>query len=172
MFYYLNAHVESLFRVQILQASLMPRQSSKSDSMKLSCFEQAHSSCASKLKSAQDLVAFHSKAEKEVQAEFDEFVKKVLSSEVKMNEEAQKAVNQNAMRTQVEVMLENFLGEHASWDMNETIRMCNEAYPEDAFPMFIPPAHDGEAFAVDEMGLQGEKDDEALDDGVGENKED
>lgn len=89
-----------------------------------------------------------------------------------MNEEAQKAVNQNAMRTQVEVMLENFLGEHASWDMNETIRMCNEAYPEDAFPLFIPPAQDGEAFAVDEMGLQGEKDDEALDDGVGENKED
>lgn len=75
----------------------------------------------------------------EVQGELKEFVKKVQSLEEKMTEEAQEAITHHAMRTRVEVMQEYFRGEHVSWDLNETMRIYNEAYPGDAFPLFAPP---------------------------------
>lgn len=97
-----------------------------------------HSGCSQRLRAAQELAISHLRTSKEVQEELDEFVEKVKKMEVVMHDEAQKVITQHTMRTRVEVMMEHFRGEHASWDLGETVRIYNEAYPDDAFPLFVP----------------------------------
>lgn len=105
--------------------------------------ESEHSKCAEKLKLAHELVANNLKTAKEVQDEFDEFATKVQSMEIGMREEAAKVATQQIMRTQVEMMLEYVRGEWKAWDVNETIRIYNDQYPEDAFPLEAATMDDG-----------------------------
>ena len=116
----------------------MIRKFLKSQSSKLSALENAHSSCASKLKVAQELAAVNLKSKKEVQQELKEFVSKVRVMEDEMLTKSQEAVTQQAMRTRVEVMQEFFRGEHTSWDLDEAMRIYNEVYPQDAFALSFP----------------------------------
>lgn len=82
-----------------------------------------------------DLAADNLKTATDVQKEFDEFAMKVQSMETGMREEAAKVATQQIMRTRVEMMLEYKRGEWKAWDIDETIRIYNEQYPEDAFPL-------------------------------------
>ena len=109
----------------------------KDQSSKLSALEVAHSLCAQKLKVAQESAAANLKAGREVQKELEDFVKKVRVMEKEMTGNAHEAMAQQAMRTRVEVMQEYYRGEHVSWDLNEAIRIYNEAYPTDAFSLHV-----------------------------------
>ena len=117
----------------MLQASLLARKAHKDLGSRLSALQSVHGLCAQKLRNAQESAAANLKAGREVQQELEEFVKKVKVMEVEMTGKAQEAITQQAMRTRVEVMQEYYRGEHTGWDLDETIRIYNEAYPEDAF---------------------------------------
>ena len=115
----------------------MANEALKEELKRLKMIANMHRGCAQKLRSAQELAMSHLRTSNEVQQELDEFVEKVKKMEVTMHDEAQKLITQQTMRTRVEVMMEHFRGEHASWDMGETVRIYNEAYPGDAFPLFV-----------------------------------
>ena len=100
--------------------------------------EDKYKECVNRLRATQVIASENLKAAKEVQKDLDEFTVKVKATEEKMHDEAQKLITQHAMRARVETMMEYFKGEHVSWDMNETVRKYNEAYPEDAFPLHVP----------------------------------
>lgn len=120
--------------------------------------EEEHVKCAEKLKSALDLAADNLKAAKDVQKEFDEFATKVQSMESGMRDEAAKDATQQIMRTRVEMMLEYGRGEWKTWDVNETIRIYNEQYLEDAFPLETAVRDDG-ADSPKGDGIDAPKDD-------------
>lgn len=61
-----------------------------------------------------------------------------------MHEEAQMVITQHAMRTRVELMLEFQRGEWASWYVGETVRIYNEAYPDDTFSLYLPQGNEGD----------------------------
>lgn len=113
----------------------MIRKILKSQSSKLSALEGAHSSCASRLKAAQESAAVNLKLKREVQQELKDFVSKVRVMESEMLANSQEAITQQVMRTRVEVMQEFFRGEHVSWDLDDAIRIYNEVYPQDAFAL-------------------------------------
>lgn len=119
--------------------------------MKIDAMERASKVCSEKLRAAQELASANVKARKALQLELDDFVAKVQSLEKKTREDAQKMITQHSMCARVEAMLEYFKGEHATWDMNETIRIYNEAYPTDAFPLYVPPS------AMDEASKDGDE---------------
>lgn len=129
----------------------MAQDSLEDESKKLKMLESAHNGWAQKLRVAQDLAAKNLNASQDVQEELDDFALKVQSLEQKMHEEAQKIITQHAIRTRVEMMLEYQRGEWSSWDVDETIRIYNEAYPNDAFSLFIPQSNkDGAKNAEDD----------------------
>ncbi|XP_074356437.1 uncharacterized protein LOC141696154 [Apium graveolens] len=80
-----------------LQASLMACEIVENEYKRLKSLEAAHSGCAQKLHTAQELATSNLKASMDVQKEFDEFAAKVQSLEAKMHEEAQRAITQHAM---------------------------------------------------------------------------
>lgn len=97
--------------------------------------EDDHAGCGEKSKNALEQAADNLKIFKDVQGEFDEFVMKVQSLEAGMRDEANKIATQQIMRTCVEMMLEYNRGEGKAWDVNETIRIYNELYPQNTFPI-------------------------------------
>lgn len=107
--------------------------------------ENDHVSSAEKIKSAMDRAAENLRISREVQKEFDDFANKVQSLESNMRDETAKVATQQIMRTRLEMMLEYSRGEWQAWDVNDTIRIYNEAYPDDAFPMFAPNEVENEA---------------------------
>lgn len=120
---------------------------------KLRTLEAVHSGCAQKLQTAQDLATAYMNASKEVQKELDEFALKFQSLEKKMHEEAQKAITQHVMRNRIEMMLEYQRGEWTSWDVNKIVRIYNEAYPNDALPIYIPHGDEDKPKTAKEPGL-------------------
>lgn len=54
---------------------------------------------------------------------------------LKVAEEANKIVTQAVVKTKVEMILEYYRGERSTWDVTETVRIYNEAYSEDAYPL-------------------------------------
>lgn len=112
--------------------------------------EEEHNKCGKKINSALGLAADNLKTAKNVQNELDEFAVKVQSMESGMREEAAKIATQQIMRTRVEMMLEYSRGEWKAWDVNETIHIYNEQYPEDAFPLEIDATDDGVDFPKDD----------------------
>ncbi|XP_074365267.1 uncharacterized protein LOC141706399 [Apium graveolens] len=137
-----------------LQASLMAREVVENEYKKLKALEIAHSGCAKKMCCAQDLATANLKASIDVQKKFDEFSAKVQPLEARMNEEAQKAITQHAMRARVEMMMEYQRGGWTSWDMNETVRIYNEAYPKDVFPLFIAHGNNVEPVSTKDPALE------------------
>lgn len=97
--------------------------------------EEEHSKCDTKINSALSLADDNLKSAKDVQREFDEFAIKVQSMESGMRDEAAKIATQQIMQTRVEMMLEYSQGKWKAWDIDETIRIYNELYPEDAFTL-------------------------------------
>lgn len=159
----------------------MVRKVHKDQSSKQSTLEAAHGSCAQKLRIAQESAATNLKAGRKVQKELEDFVKKVRVMEKEMTGNALEAMTQQAMRTRVEVMQEYYRGEHVGWDLNETIRIYNEAYPMDAFPLHV--AEDEVASVIPAVGEANpsiddgvepvaveEKTDAPVDEDVGEDK--
>ena len=108
--------------------------------------------CVNKLQLTQVTASENLRLAREVQQDLDEFTVKVKATEEKMHDEAQKLITQHAMRARVETMMEYFKGEHVSWDMNETVRIYNEAYPGDAFPLHVPRNNDVEPH-VEDVGV-------------------
>lgn len=102
-----------------------------------------HNKCGVKINSALGLAADNLKAAKNVQKELDEFAVKVQSMESGMRDEATKLATQQIMRKSVEMMLEHNQGEWRAWDIDETIRIYNEQYPDDAFPLEAATGNDG-----------------------------
>lgn len=105
--------------------------------------EEEHNKCGVKINSALGLAADNLKAAKNVQKELDEFDVKVQSMEAGMRDEATKLATQQIIRTHVEMMLEHNRGEWRAWDIDETIRIYNEQYPDDAFPLEAATGNDG-----------------------------
>lgn len=99
--------------------------------------EEKYKEVVTKLHTAQVAASENLKAARDVQQDLDDFTVKVKATEEKMHDEAQKLTTQHAMRARVETMMEYFRGKHVSWDMNETVRIYNEAYPDDAFPLHV-----------------------------------
>lgn len=138
--------------MQALQASLMTHEIMAHQEKRLQELEGKYEKCLGKLRTAQDLASNHLKIAKEVQDELDEFIAKVKVTEVEMHEEAQKLITRHAMKARIEAVAEYFKGEHASWDMNEMVRIYNEAYPDDVFPLHVqggdvepePPVEDAQ----------------------------
>lgn len=128
--------------------------------------------CSEKLKAARELAAAHLKTGMEIQRELDEFVEKVRVMERDLTANAQDEITRHVMRSRVEVMSEYFRGEHVGWDLNETIRIYNEAYPKDAFPLYAPPVENAKTGSVvDEMDVVEDSEDKgvAVDAEVGDN---
>lgn len=75
------------------------------------------------------------KAKNDIQKELDDFALKVQSLEGDMKREAERVVHQQIMRTRVDMMLEYHRGDWHSWDVADTVRIYNEAFPNDAFPL-------------------------------------
>lgn len=123
--------------MQALQASLMTHEVMVHESKRLQDLEVKYGKCQSKLRVAQDLASTYLQTAKEVQDELDEFTAKVKVMEREMQDEAQKLITRHAMKARVEAVMEYFKGEHASWDVNEMVRIYNEAYPDDAFPLHV-----------------------------------
>lgn len=101
--------------------------------VKLNKVEMEHKSCAERLRASQELASTHLKAKNAIQREFDEFTDKIQDMEKKVTDAANKAIQQGVMKARVEMMLEYQNDDWASWDIDESIRIYNEAYPEDAF---------------------------------------
>lgn len=74
-------------------------------------------------------------AKNEIQKELDDFASKVQSLEDDMKREGEKVVHQQIMRTRVDMMMEYHRGEWSSLDVAETVKIYNDAFPDDAFPL-------------------------------------
>lgn len=131
-----------LYCLQALQSVMVAREVYDHESKRLKGIEAEHQKCADKIQTAEKLASNNLKATKEVQKEFDEFANKVQSLEQSMCDEAHKVATQHVMRTRVEMILEFHHGESKSWDITDTFRFYNEAYPEDAFPLDRPSGND------------------------------
>lgn len=68
-----------------------------------------------------------------------------------MHDEALKMATQQIMRTRVEMMLEYHRGEQSSWDIAETVKIYNVAYPDDAFSVNGLGGNDVEAKSPKEV---------------------
>lgn len=134
--------------VQALQASLMAQEASLYESRSM---EEKYKEVVTKLHASQAAASENLKVARDVQQDLDDFTVKVKATEEKMHEEAQKLITQHAMRARVETMMEYFKGEHLSWDMNETVRIYNEAYPDDAFPLHVPGGDEEVELAADDV---------------------
>ena len=99
----------------------------------MKALEEEHSKCSNQLSQAKEEVSRYSRIAGDLQREFDEFATKVQGLEEKMEDEGRKVATQQIMRTRVEMMLEYQRGEWAAWDIEDTVRIYNEAYPNDAF---------------------------------------
>lgn len=106
--------------------------------------EAEHKGCADKLQIAKDEADKNLKSVIVVQKEFDDFADKVQALEQRLQEEAHKAATQQIMRTRAEMMLEYQRGEWNLWDVSETVKIYNETYPDDAFPMDAFDADDND----------------------------
>ncbi|XP_074365030.1 uncharacterized protein LOC141706094 [Apium graveolens] len=97
--------------------------------------EVKYESCVKKLEIVENLAKERLVSLNNSQKEFDDFSNKVQSMEQDMCSEAEKVVYQQIMRTRVDMMLEYHRGEWNSWDVLETVKIYNEAFPDDAFPL-------------------------------------
>ena len=113
----------------------MARESCERLLKKLKDVEIEHQGCANKLQAAKDEAAKNLESVTLVQKEFDDFADKVQALEQRLQGEAHKAATQQIMRTRAEMMLEYQRGEWNLWDVSETVKIYNDQYPDDAFPM-------------------------------------
>lgn len=106
--------------------------------------ENEHKACFVRIRAVEELNFKLLKARNDIQGQLDDFAAKVQSLENDMRKEAEKAVHQQIMRTRVDLMLEYERGEWSSWDVTETVRIYNKAFPDDAFPLDGLDDHDAE----------------------------
>lgn len=93
--------------------------------------------CLAKIQSLKEVVESHLQLVGSIQHEFDEFARRVRDLEATMHDEAQKLVTQQIMKARVETMVEFQRGEWSLSDVDDTIKIYNAAYPEDAFPVGV-----------------------------------
>ena len=104
-----------------------------------------HTACVARIRAVEELNSKLLKSKNDIQCELEDFVAKVQGLEGDMRAEAEKGVHQQIMRTRVDMMLEYQRGEWSSWDVAETVRIYNEAFPDDAFPLNDVEVNDAEA---------------------------
>ena len=63
------------------------------------------------------------------------FATRVQVMQAEMHAEAQKSITQQVMKARVETMLDFQRGDASIDDIPDTVRIYNEAYPDDAFPV-------------------------------------
>ncbi|KAL1803527.1 hypothetical protein ACET3Z_032174 [Daucus carota] len=116
-----------------LQSTLVAGEVQKRHLKTLDDLKKEHAGCAAKMIALNELAESRLQTLQELQKEFNEFTLKVRSFESKMQDEVEKVLTQQAMRARVETMLEFQRGELSANDIPDTVRIYNEAYPEDAF---------------------------------------
>lgn len=102
---------------------------------KLKTLEMEHQGCAKKLRASPELATTYMKSANAIQCELDDFALKMQGIEQKVSEESYKSITQAIMKTRVEMMLEYYRGELNMWDIAETVRIYNDDYPDDYFPL-------------------------------------
>lgn len=103
---------------------------------KLKGLQMEHQGCAEKLRASQELTTNYMKSANVMQRKLDDFALKVQGIEQKVVDEAHKTVYETIMKTRVEIMLEYHRGERSTWDVAETVRIYNDTYHDDAFPVY------------------------------------
>lgn len=121
--------------LQALQSALVARGRCHDLEKKLKKLQVEHKGYGERLRASQELASNHLKAKNALQQEFDEFTDNIQEMEKKVTEDANRAIQQGVMKARVEMMLEYHNDDWASWDLEESIRIYNEAYPEDVFPV-------------------------------------
>ncbi|XP_074351465.1 uncharacterized protein LOC141690576 [Apium graveolens] len=92
-----------------LQAIMVAREVHEYETKKFKDLEEEHKNCVGKIREAEELALSNLKALKDIQDELEDFTFKVQSMDHR--------------------------GEWSSWNIPETVRIYNEAFPDDAFPM-------------------------------------
>lgn len=105
--------------------------------------EVEHGACSAKLRSLKEVADARLQMVGSIQSEFDEFANRVKNLEATMHDEAQKLVTQQIMKARVETMMEFLRGEWSSSDVADTVKIYNEAYPDDAFPDVVVEGEGG-----------------------------
>ena len=101
----------------------------------MEALQRSHNSCAGKIRILTDLAESRYQAHEVLQKEFDDFAARVQVMQDEMHAEAQKSITQQVMKARVETMLDFQRGEASVDDIPDTVRIYNEAYPDDAFPV-------------------------------------
>ena len=120
---------------QALQSALVARQVHDRQASALEALQRNHSGCAGKIKILNDLAESRYQAHAALQKEFDDFASRVQVMQAEMHAEAQKSITQQVMKARVETMLDFQRGDSSVDDIPDTVRIYNEAYPDDAFPV-------------------------------------
>ena len=137
--HHLNVHLATNqvinYRSQALQSALVARQVHDRQASALEALQRNHSGCAGKIKIVNDLAESRYQAHTVLKKELDDFASRVQAMQAEMHAEAPKSITQQVMKARVETMLDFQRGDASVDDIPDTVRIYNEAYPDDAFPV-------------------------------------